>query len=242
MPGRSATSSSAGVSRSRAVVHLHGGRAVRRRSGRADAKGGLRGDQLHQRLGLGRRCWPPIATRTARPTWPGAVQFCRAHGIAVMLDLLLGGPGETPAHGARSDPLRPADRSRLCGARLGVRLYPDTASLAALAAGRVPMRAGIRGSIGSTKGELDLLRPTFYIAPALGETPARLIRDLIGGDRRFFEPQDESPRCRPGGGRPAGRPQLQRQPGPGRGDRGRRAGRLLGHPATVAGVRCAGGP
>jgi len=36
----------------------------------------------------------------------------------------------------------------------------------------------------------DLLRPTFYIAEALGERPARLVKDIIGGDKRFFEPVD----------------------------------------------------
>jgi hypothetical protein len=37
-------------------------------------------------------------------------------------------------------------------------------------------------------GPVDLLRPTFYIAAALGEQPARSVRDLIGDDGRFFPP------------------------------------------------------
>ena len=40
-------------------------------------------------------------------------------------------------------------------------------------------------------GPIDLARPTFYISAALGERPSQLVRDLIGGDRRFFEPADE---------------------------------------------------
>jgi hypothetical protein len=43
-------------------------------------------------------------------------------------------------------------------------------------------------------GPIDLLRPTFYVSPALGDHPARLARELIGGDARFFEPQDDRPR------------------------------------------------
>ena len=31
-----------------------------------------------------------------------------------------------------------------------------------------------------------------YVAPALGPRPARLIRGLIGGDPRFFEPADDA--------------------------------------------------
>ena len=38
-----------------------------------------------------------------------------------------------------------------------------------------------------------MLKPTFYVAPALGANPARLIRDLIAGDPRFFEPADPAP-------------------------------------------------
>jgi hypothetical protein len=42
-------------------------------------------------------------------------------------------------------------------------------------------------------GPLDLSQPTFYISPALGDRPAALVRDLVGGDQRFFEPADEMP-------------------------------------------------
>jgi hypothetical protein len=37
-------------------------------------------------------------------------------------------------------------------------------------------------------GPIDWLRPTFYISGALGERPGELVRDLIDGDHRFFEP------------------------------------------------------
>jgi len=37
-------------------------------------------------------------------------------------------------------------------------------------------------------GPIDLFKPTFYISKALGEHPAELVRDLIDGDQRFFEP------------------------------------------------------
>ena len=42
-------------------------------------------------------------------------------------------------------------------------------------------------------GEVDFFRPTFYISPALGPEPARLVKDLIASDERFFEPMAERP-------------------------------------------------
>ena len=41
-------------------------------------------------------------------------------------------------------------------------------------------------------GPIDLHKPTFYISKALGEHPAQLVRDLIDGDDRFFEPTVET--------------------------------------------------
>lgn len=43
------------------------------------------------------------------------------------------------------------------------------------------------------QGPIDLVRPTFYVSPALGQRPARLVRELIAGDPRFFEPADDEP-------------------------------------------------
>jgi hypothetical protein len=40
-------------------------------------------------------------------------------------------------------------------------------------------------------GPVDFLKPTFYISQALGQKPARVIKDLIAGDKRFFEPMEE---------------------------------------------------
>lgn len=74
---------------------------------------------------------------------------------------------------------------------MGVRLYPGTAVTAMVAAeGPWETNASLRRHY---RGPLDLLRPTFYISAALGEHPARLVRDLIAGDQRFFEPEEEMP-------------------------------------------------
>ena len=41
-------------------------------------------------------------------------------------------------------------------------------------------------------GPVDLLWPTYYIATALGRRPAALVRDILAGDPRFFEPPPDN--------------------------------------------------
>jgi radical SAM superfamily enzyme YgiQ (UPF0313 family) len=126
-----------------------------------------------------------------------AVRLCREHGIACMLDLLLGGPGETPETLADTVAWSKHVGPDCVGASLGLRLYPGTP-----AAGLVP-GAGVTendsGILRKYAGRVDLLHPTFYISPALGEHPATLVRDLIAGDPRFFPPAEAAPEGHAGG-------------------------------------------
>ena len=119
-----------------------------------------------------------------------AVRLCRANGMAVMIDLLLGGPGETPETAAETINFIRSIDPDCAGAALGMRLYPGTAA-AAIVAREAPRQThpGVRRRY---DGPVDLLWPTFYISPALGPKPARLVRELIAGDGRFFEPQEEA--------------------------------------------------
>lgn len=118
-----------------------------------------------------------------------AVRRCRRHGIASMLDLLLGGPGETPETVEETiETVRRIDPDR-AGAALGIRLYPGTPLLDRLAAREA--LDGLRGIRRRYHGPVDLLRPTFYISPELGRRPGALVRDLIGGDERFFPPAED---------------------------------------------------
>lgn len=125
-----------------------------------------------------------------RPDIARAVALCRRHGIAVMVDLLLGGPGETEKTAAESIAFFKQIEPDCVGAALGVRLYPGTEIAQRLAAeGSPESNPGIRRRY---DGPIDLVKPTFYLSPALGERPAAMIRRLIGGDPRFFEPEDDS--------------------------------------------------
>jgi tryptophan 2-C-methyltransferase len=114
------------------------------------------------------------------------VNLCRENGIAVMIDLLIGGPGETVDTVKETIEFIKQINPDCAGAALGVRIYPGTAMekmvIEALQAGQ---SSGIRRKY---HGHVDLFKPTFYISDALGERPTELVRNLIGGDQRFFEP------------------------------------------------------
>ncbi len=115
-----------------------------------------------------------------------AIRWCRDAGITVMVDLLLGGPGETPDSLAETIAFVRRANPDCAGTGLGVRLYPDTAILDQLRqAGPLETNPGLRRRY---QGPIDLTQPTFFISPALGPEPARLVRDLLAGDSRFFEP------------------------------------------------------
>jgi radical SAM superfamily enzyme YgiQ (UPF0313 family) len=118
------------------------------------------------------------------------VGLCRKHDLAVMVDLLLGGPGETPETLGDSIEFFKRLGPDCVGAALGMRLYPGTAAPEVLLQeGPLEDNPGLRRRY---EGPVDLLYPTFYISPALGPNPARTVKELVAGDERFFEPQEES--------------------------------------------------
>jgi radical SAM superfamily enzyme YgiQ (UPF0313 family) len=120
-----------------------------------------------------------------------AVRLCRENGMKAMIDLLLGGPGETPQTAAETIDFIKSIAPDCAGASLGIRVYPGTGMATALRReGPLDRNPGLRRRYA---GPIDLFQPTFYISPALGPEPARLIKDLIAGDKRFFEPMAEQP-------------------------------------------------
>jgi len=128
-----------------------------------------------------------------------AVRLCRQNGIAVMIDLLLGGPGETPETVTQTIRFLQQIDPDCAGAQLGVRIYPDT-GMARIVAGEGPPESNpnLRRKYA---GRVDFFQPTFYVSRALGERPADLVRGLIGDDERFFPPPpDEDHATYRGGG------------------------------------------
>mgnify|MGYP000849217622 FL=1 len=122
-----------------------------------------------------------------------AVAACRRAGLTCMVDLLLGGPGETPATVRETiDALRGAAPDCV-GVALGMRLYPGTRALElARAEGPLEANPSIRRR---GQGPVDLLEPVYYLARALGPTPAALVREQVGDDPRFFVPAEEAGRA-----------------------------------------------
>ncbi len=120
-----------------------------------------------------------------------AVRLCRESSMKVMIDLLLGGPGETSQTAAETIDFIKQINPDCAGASLGIRVYPGTGMVDALKRqGPFGDNPGLRRKY---SGQVDFFQPTFYISPALGPEPARLIKDLIAGDKRFFEPMAERP-------------------------------------------------
>ncbi|MHC4740021.1 MAG: B12-binding domain-containing radical SAM protein [Planctomycetota bacterium] len=133
-----------------------------------------------------------------RENLAAAVKLCRAKDIAVMIDLLLGGPGETAETVEETVEFIKRINPDCAGAALGIRIYPGTEM--ETIAGR-EIQGGKEGNIRRKySGHIDLFQPTFYISEALGDNPAELVRDLIVGDERFFEPEVESEFQRDGEG------------------------------------------
>ncbi len=118
-----------------------------------------------------------------------AVELCRENEIKVMIDLLLGGPGETKQTLNDTIEFMKSVDPDCVGTGLGVRIYPGTQME------RIVINDGDFEKNPNIKrkytGPMNLLKPTFYISSLLGERPAKLVCELIAGDKRFFEPIDE---------------------------------------------------
>ena len=100
-----------------------------------------------------------------------AIRAAKEVGMAVMADLLLGAPGETPASLARViGRIKESDVDAV-GVAMGVRVYPNTQLARNL---KMDPR--------------KLVAPTFYLDPAIGEMGEAegRITKLIDSDPRFF--------------------------------------------------------
>jgi radical SAM superfamily enzyme YgiQ (UPF0313 family) len=117
-----------------------------------------------------------------------AVKLCRENNIKVMTDLLLGGPGETPETVKETIGFIKEISPDCAGAALGIRIYPGTEMARIVESEGLENNQNIRRNY---EGEVDFFKPTFYISSALGKQAAELVREIIAGDERFFEPTPE---------------------------------------------------
>jgi hypothetical protein len=106
-----------------------------------------------------------------------------------MIDLLLGGPGETAETISQTIDFIKQANPDCAGVPLGVRIYPGT-TMANLAAkeGTPEKNPNLHRKY---SGPVDFFKPTFYISNELGPQPIKLIKEMIAGDKRFFEPKED---------------------------------------------------
>jgi len=109
-----------------------------------------------------------------------ATQRCHEAGMAVMLDLLLGAPGETREGIARTIELVQRAAPERVGISLGVRVYPGTRLAEQVLGGDGA------GLVGGT----DPAEPLFFLEPDVAPYAFGWLDDLVGDDRRFlfFDP------------------------------------------------------
>jgi len=106
-----------------------------------------------------------------------AVRRSKDAGMTVMLDLLLGSPGETRESLDRTVELVRASGADRVGVSVGVRLYPDTELYTRLS--EQSLSAGIEGG-------QDTSEPLFFLDPAVQPSVYELLDSLIGDDPRFL--------------------------------------------------------
>ena len=106
-----------------------------------------------------------------------AVKWCREAGIAVMLDLLLGSPGETRESITRTIEMMKRTQPERVGVSMGVRVYPGT---------EIAQRFAQEGRKEGLTGGASPNDPVFYLEPAVAPFIVQLLEKLIGDDRGFF--------------------------------------------------------
>ena len=105
------------------------------------------------------------------------VQICKDVGITVMLDLLLGTPGETEKSIVSTIELMKRVEPDCVGISVGVRIYPGTFMGKLVEKGK--LKEGLSGKPAGTE-------PIFYIEPDVAPFIFDLLDRLIGNDPRFY--------------------------------------------------------
>ncbi len=118
---------------------------------------------------LGRDFTPKDILRT--------VNLCKEAGLSVMLDLLIGAPGETKESIINTIELTRRSEADRIGIATGVRVYPGTQLSNIIAQAEVKE--------GCTGGQ-DPLEPLFFLEPEVSPFVFNLLDDLVGNDEHFY--------------------------------------------------------
>jgi len=124
---------------------------------------------------------PEMLRRLGRGFVPGdivnATRFAGEQGMAVMLDLLLGAPGESRESITETVELMKKAGPDRVGVSLGVRVYPGTPL-----EDEIRRREDARGQTGGT----GLDDPLFFLEPGIESGVYDLMHELTDGDPRFL--------------------------------------------------------
>jgi radical SAM superfamily enzyme YgiQ (UPF0313 family) len=110
-----------------------------------------------------------------------ATRFAKDTGMAVMLDLLLGSPGETRESIEQTVEVAGMAGADRIGVSLGVRVYPET---------ELARRVSAKEHTGGLVGGGDPAEPLFFLEPQIAPFVFEWMNSLIGEDERFlfFDP------------------------------------------------------
>jgi radical SAM superfamily enzyme YgiQ (UPF0313 family) len=110
-----------------------------------------------------------------------ATRWAKREGMAVMLDLLLGSPGESGDSIEQTVELVKGADPDCAGVSLGVRVYPGT---------ELSRRVVSEENLGGLIGGRDGFDPLFFLEPRIAPFVHKWLDALIGEDRRFlfFDP------------------------------------------------------
>ncbi len=117
------------------------------------------------------------------------IDECKREGLPCMIDLLLGGPGETRETLRQSIEVMKAFDPDRVGASLGVRVYPGTA-LARFVRTQGPLMSNPNLK-GGPVVDGEFFEPVYYVSAEMGEDPVGYLDQLIGNDERFFRGSKE---------------------------------------------------
>jgi radical SAM superfamily enzyme YgiQ (UPF0313 family) len=119
--------------------------------------------------------------RLGRPFGPqdilDATRRAKEEGMAVMLDLMLGAPGESRDSIVRTVELMKKAEPDRVGVALGVRVYPGTP---------LAQEIGFSNHREGTTGGSGPFDPLFFLEPGLGDEIFSWMHELIDEDRRFL--------------------------------------------------------
>ena len=113
-------------------------------------------------------------------------EAARKAGILTLLEVVIGGPGESRGSIERTMNLMKAAASDMVSIQYGLRVYPNT-PLGHLVSQITPLRDNfhLRGAIYNNDA---LLRPVFYIESLLGRGVEEYIEELIDHDPKYLFP------------------------------------------------------